>query len=78
MQLSAASGTLRGPVTLGFKVDSSNTGRQRKHFLSAPACPLRWSRQLESPVVGVIENEDWTPNNLDSGMLKVNEQMRYQ
>jgi len=29
-------------------------------------------------VVGVIENEDWTPNNLDSGMLKVNEQMRYQ
>src|SRR2546425_1228617 len=77
MQLRPTSGTLSTPVRLGNKMDSPNTRRQSKHLLPASTRPLRWTSHLESPD-GVIENEDWTPNNLDNGMLRVNEQIRYQ
>jgi len=40
--------------------------------------PLMWVCHLVSPVVGVIENAAETPKILDSGMLIVKEQTRYQ
>ena len=40
--------------------------------------PLMWVCHFESPEVGVIENAAETPKILDSGMLIVNEQTRYQ
>lgn len=55
------------------------SGRQSNGLSALTSCPLRGARQFESPdVVGVIEKEDATPNNLDSGMLRVKEQIRYQ
>lgn len=78
MQLAPTSRTSSSFVFHGSEVYSVGPRRESNGLSTLPSCPLRRPRQLDSPEVGVIENDDATPNNLDRGMLRVNEQIRYQ